>query len=147
MLDHQDKYMMKAQVHVSKSSAISDIQALPQRKYFLLSSGDDVSNFTIALRMFTKSLVIHKIKKRDPYTPYQDPQGFIYVDDSGRNRLIRSDELYKFSDGTLTRLRTSLAKRKKDDEESQKFIVEGTTELTSGYFNEQYDLIISCSSS
>nr|GEZ49826.1 hypothetical protein [Tanacetum cinerariifolium] len=39
MLDHQDKYMMKAQVHVSKSSAISDIQALPQRKYFLSSSG------------------------------------------------------------------------------------------------------------
>nr|GEW31440.1 zinc finger, CCHC-type [Tanacetum cinerariifolium] len=34
MLDHQDKYMMKAQVHVSKSSVISDIQALPRRKYF-----------------------------------------------------------------------------------------------------------------
>nr|GEV49698.1 ATP-dependent zinc metalloprotease FTSH 4, mitochondrial-like [Tanacetum cinerariifolium] len=33
MLDHQDKYMMKAQVHVSKSFAISDIQALPRRKY------------------------------------------------------------------------------------------------------------------
>nr|GEX26200.1 retrovirus-related Pol polyprotein from transposon TNT 1-94 [Tanacetum cinerariifolium] len=32
MLDHQDKYMMKAQVHVSKSSVISDVQALPQRK-------------------------------------------------------------------------------------------------------------------
>nr|GFA60560.1 reverse transcriptase domain-containing protein [Tanacetum cinerariifolium] len=30
----KDKYMMKAQVHVSKSSAISDIQALPRRKYF-----------------------------------------------------------------------------------------------------------------
>nr|GFB51388.1 hypothetical protein [Tanacetum cinerariifolium] len=34
MLDHQDKYMMKAQVHVSKSSAISDVQALPRKKYF-----------------------------------------------------------------------------------------------------------------
>nr|GFC14933.1 hypothetical protein [Tanacetum cinerariifolium] len=34
MLDHQDKYMMKAHVHVSKSSAISDIQALPRRQYF-----------------------------------------------------------------------------------------------------------------
>nr|GEZ89999.1 hypothetical protein [Tanacetum cinerariifolium] len=33
ILDHQDKYMMKAQVHVSKSSAISDEQALPQRKH------------------------------------------------------------------------------------------------------------------
>nr|GEW95423.1 reverse transcriptase domain-containing protein [Tanacetum cinerariifolium] len=33
MLDHQDKYMMRAQVHVLKSSAISDEQPLPQRKY------------------------------------------------------------------------------------------------------------------
>ncbi|GJV06468.1 hypothetical protein Tco_1344124 [Tanacetum coccineum] len=44
------------------------------------------------------------IRKRHPYTPYKDPQGFIYVDDIGRNRLMRTDELYKFSDGTLTRL-------------------------------------------
>nr|GEU98736.1 hypothetical protein [Tanacetum cinerariifolium] len=29
MLNHQDKYMMKAQVHVSKSSAISDVQVIP----------------------------------------------------------------------------------------------------------------------
>nr|GEU32915.1 hypothetical protein [Tanacetum cinerariifolium] len=34
MLDHQDKDMMKAQVHMSKSSAISDKQALPQRKHY-----------------------------------------------------------------------------------------------------------------
>nr|GEU84801.1 hypothetical protein [Tanacetum cinerariifolium] len=39
MLEHQDKLMMKAQAHVSKSSAISDEQALSQRKYFLLSCG------------------------------------------------------------------------------------------------------------
>ncbi|GJS86618.1 hypothetical protein Tco_0769254 [Tanacetum coccineum] len=98
-------------------------------------SGDDVFDFAIALRMFTRSLVIQKrvedlqlrvksyqkkinvtkpettksgIRKRDPYTPYQDPQGFIYVDNNGRNRLMRSDELYKFSDRTLTGLRTSL---------------------------------------
>ncbi|GKF74972.1 hypothetical protein Tco_0224416, partial [Tanacetum coccineum] len=32
----------------------------------------------------------------------------IYVDNQGRNRLMRSDELYKFSDGTLTRLQTLL---------------------------------------
>nr|GEY28139.1 ribonuclease H-like domain-containing protein [Tanacetum cinerariifolium] len=34
VLDRQDKYMMKAQVHVSKSSEISDEQALPQRKHY-----------------------------------------------------------------------------------------------------------------
>ncbi|GJW11911.1 hypothetical protein Tco_1577738 [Tanacetum coccineum] len=54
-------------------------------------SGDDVVDFTIAL-------IMH------PYTPYKDPQGFIYVDDFRRNRLMHSDELSKFSDGTLTRL-------------------------------------------
>nr|GEW76274.1 retrovirus-related Pol polyprotein from transposon TNT 1-94 [Tanacetum cinerariifolium] len=34
MLDHQDKNMMKAQVHVSRSSAISDVQTLPQKKLY-----------------------------------------------------------------------------------------------------------------
>ncbi|GKD07401.1 hypothetical protein Tco_1187086 [Tanacetum coccineum] len=99
--------------------------------------GDDVADFVISLRMFTRSLIIQKrvedlqlgvesyqkqinvtkpdttrtdIKKRHPYTPYKDPQGFIYVDDIRRNRLIRTDELYKFSDGTLTRLLSSLVK-------------------------------------
>ncbi|GKE45322.1 hypothetical protein Tco_1472606, partial [Tanacetum coccineum] len=67
---------------------------------------DDVADFAIALRMFTRSLVIHK--KRHPHTPYKDPQGFIYVDDYKRNRLMRFDELYKFSDLMLTRLLSSL---------------------------------------
>nr|GEX80401.1 retrovirus-related Pol polyprotein from transposon TNT 1-94 [Tanacetum cinerariifolium] len=30
----KDKYMMKAQVHVSKSSAISDVQALPHKEHY-----------------------------------------------------------------------------------------------------------------
>nr|GEV70990.1 hypothetical protein [Tanacetum cinerariifolium] len=98
-------------------------------------SGDDVTNFTIALRMFTRSSVIQNrvenlqlgvksyqkqinvtkpdttrpdLKKRHSYTPYKNPQRFIYVGDYQRNRLMRSDELYKFSDGTLTRLLSSL---------------------------------------
>nr|GEU65858.1 hypothetical protein [Tanacetum cinerariifolium] len=34
MLDHQHKYMMKAQVHVSRSFTISDVQTLPQKKLY-----------------------------------------------------------------------------------------------------------------
>ncbi|GJT09029.1 hypothetical protein Tco_0843491 [Tanacetum coccineum] len=98
-------------------------------------SGDDVADFAIALRMFTRSLVIQKrvedlqlgvksyqkqinvtkpdttrpnIRKRHSYTSYKDPQGFIYVDNIRRNRLMHFDELYKFCDGTLTRLLSSL---------------------------------------
>nr|GEU93166.1 hypothetical protein [Tanacetum cinerariifolium] len=79
--------------------------------------GDDVFEFAIALRMFTRSIVIQNrvedlqlavksyqkkinvtkpestklsIRKKDPYTSYQDPQGFIYVDTLWRHRLMRS---------------------------------------------------------
>nr|GEV75337.1 hypothetical protein [Tanacetum cinerariifolium] len=34
ILDHQDKNMMKAQVHVSRSFAISDVQPLPLKKHY-----------------------------------------------------------------------------------------------------------------
>nr|GEZ41243.1 hypothetical protein [Tanacetum cinerariifolium] len=47
--------------------------------------GDDVADFAIALRMFTRSLVVQK----------------------RRIRLMSFDELCKFSDGTLTRLLSS----------------------------------------
>nr|GEW99085.1 hypothetical protein [Tanacetum cinerariifolium] len=96
---------------------------------------DDVADFAIALRRFTRSLVIQRrvedlqlgvksyqkqinitkpdttrpyLRKRHSYTPYKDPQGFIYVNDFGRNKLMRSDKLYKFSDCALTRLLSSL---------------------------------------
>ncbi|GKB57012.1 hypothetical protein Tco_0913198 [Tanacetum coccineum] len=114
---------------------IEDMLILMVQNRLTNLSGDDVADFAIALRMFTRSLVIQKrvedlqlgvesyqkkinvtkpdttrpdLRKRHPYTPYKDPQGFIYVDDYKRNRLMRSDELYKFSDGTLTRLLSSL---------------------------------------
>nr|GFB10943.1 hypothetical protein [Tanacetum cinerariifolium] len=60
MLDHQDKYMMKAQVHVSKSSAISDVQPLHRRKHYCqnLSSGKAYIEGEIVSRKFSEVLVI-----------------------------------------------------------------------------------------
>nr|GEX17613.1 hypothetical protein [Tanacetum cinerariifolium] len=43
-----------------------------------------------------------------PYTAYPDIQGIIYEDEMNRNRLIRTDELHKFSDGTLNHVRIAL---------------------------------------
>ncbi|GJZ62148.1 hypothetical protein Tco_0618285 [Tanacetum coccineum] len=114
---------------------IEDMLLLVVQNRLTNLSWDYVVDFAIALRMFTRSLVIQKrvehlqlavesyqkkinvtkpdttrpdLRKRHPYTPYKDPQGFIYIDDYKRNKLMRSDELYKFSDGTLTRLLSSL---------------------------------------
>ncbi|GJY36153.1 hypothetical protein Tco_0421531 [Tanacetum coccineum] len=114
---------------------IEDMLLLVVQNRLTNLSGGDVFDFAIALRMFTRSLVIQKrvediqlgvesyqkkinvtkpettkpnIRKRDPYTSCQDPQGFIYVDNKGRNRLMRSYKLYKFSDRTLTGLQNLL---------------------------------------
>nr|GFB31945.1 hypothetical protein [Tanacetum cinerariifolium]GFB41979.1 hypothetical protein [Tanacetum cinerariifolium] len=43
-----------------------------------------------------------------PYTAYKNPQGIIYQDKFQRNRLMRSDELYKFCNETLSSVRTML---------------------------------------
>ncbi|GJS65637.1 hypothetical protein Tco_0680201 [Tanacetum coccineum] len=74
-----------------------------------------VEDLQLGVKSYQKKINVTKpdttrpdLRKRHPYTPYKDPQGFIYVDDYKRNRLMRSDELYKFSDGTLTRLLSSL---------------------------------------
>nr|GEW22214.1 Gag-Pol polyprotein [Tanacetum cinerariifolium] len=42
------------------------------------------------------------------YTFKEDPHGIIYVDQFKRNRLMRTNKLHKFSDGTLNDVRTAL---------------------------------------
>ncbi|GKC31023.1 hypothetical protein Tco_1038317 [Tanacetum coccineum] len=96
---------------------IEDMLILMVQNWLTNLSGDDVTDLAIALRMFTRSLVTQKrvedlqlgvesyqkkinvtkpnttrpnLRKRHPYTPYKDPQGFIYVDEYKRNRLMRS---------------------------------------------------------
>ncbi|GKA17180.1 hypothetical protein Tco_0697017 [Tanacetum coccineum] len=96
--------------------------------------------FNVSLRMFTRSVVIQRrvedlqlgvesyqkklnltkpdtyrsnLRRRDAYTPYSDPRGFIYENKDKKNRLMRIDELHKFSDGTLDDVRTALNDRLK----------------------------------
>ncbi|GKC86966.1 hypothetical protein Tco_1147615 [Tanacetum coccineum] len=97
-------------------------------------------SFNVSLRLFTRSVVIQRrvediqlgvesyqkklnltkpdtyrsnLRRRDAYIPYSDPRGFIYENKDKKNRLMRIDELYKFSDGTLDDVRTALNDRLK----------------------------------
>nr|GEU51657.1 hypothetical protein [Tanacetum cinerariifolium] len=107
---------------------------LVQKKLFNLER-DVIYDSGMKLRMFTRRIVILKrmkdlqlgvesyqkklnitkpetfksdISNRTPYTAYNNPQLFIYVDKYKRNMLMRSIKLYKFSNGTLTSVRTVL---------------------------------------
>ncbi|GJU97048.1 hypothetical protein Tco_1326319, partial [Tanacetum coccineum] len=89
---------------------------------------EDRLAFGVSLRMFTRSIVIQRrvedlqlgvesyqnkiniikpdtyisdLKRRDAYTVYSNPRGFIYQNKDKKNKLMCIDELHKFSDGTL----------------------------------------------
>nr|GEW76182.1 hypothetical protein [Tanacetum cinerariifolium] len=91
--------------------------------------------FNVSLRMFTRSIIIQRrmedlqlgvesyqkklkltkpntyrsdLKRKEAYTAYSNPRGFIYQNKDKQNRLMRIDELHKFSDGTLNDVRTTL---------------------------------------
>nr|GFB56105.1 hypothetical protein [Tanacetum cinerariifolium] len=96
--------------------------------------------FNVSLRMFTRSIVIQRhvedlqlsiesyqkklnqtklntcrsdLKRKEAYIAYSNPRGFIYQNKDKQNRLMQIDELHKFSDGTLTDVRTALDDRPK----------------------------------
>nr|GEV10379.1 hypothetical protein [Tanacetum cinerariifolium] len=66
--------------------------------------------FSVSLRMFTRSIVI---QRREADTAYSNPRGFIYQNKDKQNRLMRINELHKFSDDTLNDVRTALDDRLK----------------------------------
>nr|GEY75460.1 hypothetical protein [Tanacetum cinerariifolium] len=60
-------------------------------------------------RKLTKPDTYHSdLKRKEAYTAYSNPRGFIYQNKDKQNRLIRIYELHKFSDGTLNDVRTAL---------------------------------------
>nr|GFC31519.1 hypothetical protein [Tanacetum cinerariifolium] len=52
-------------------------------------------------------------RRREAYTAHSNPRGFIYQNKDKKNRLMRIDELHKFSDGTLNDVRNALDDRLK----------------------------------
>ncbi|GJU06903.1 hypothetical protein Tco_1123333 [Tanacetum coccineum] len=79
-----------------------------------------VEDLQLGVESYQKKLNITKpdtcrsdLKSRDAYTTYSNPRGFIYQNKDKKNKLIRIDELHKFSDGTLDDVRTALNDRLK----------------------------------
>ncbi|GKB52701.1 hypothetical protein Tco_0903454 [Tanacetum coccineum] len=83
---------------------------LVQHKLFHLDDSEIV-DLAMALHMFTRSLIIKRRVKDfqlELYTPSFDPPGVVFEDLSHQKRLMRANELYKFSDGTLKKVHGTL---------------------------------------
>ncbi|GJR10359.1 DNA-directed DNA polymerase [Tanacetum coccineum] len=74
-----------------------------------------VEDLQLGVKSYQKKLNLTKpdtfrsnLRNKTEYTSHSDPYGIIYVDQFKRKRLMRADELHKFSDGTVNDVRTAL---------------------------------------
>nr|GEY05968.1 hypothetical protein [Tanacetum cinerariifolium] len=79
-----------------------------------------VEDLQLGVESYQKKLNLTKpdtyrsdLKHKEAYTTNSNPRGFIYENKDKQNRLMRIDELHKFSNGTLTDVRTTLDDRLK----------------------------------
>nr|GEU94253.1 hypothetical protein [Tanacetum cinerariifolium] len=79
-----------------------------------------VGNLQLGVKSYQKKLNFTKpdmyridLKRKEAYTAYSNPRGFIYQNKDKLNRLMRIDELHKFNDDTLNDVRTVLDDRLK----------------------------------
>ncbi|GJV08488.1 hypothetical protein Tco_1346144 [Tanacetum coccineum] len=72
-----------------------------------------VKSYQKKLNITKPDTYIYDLKRRDAYTAYSNPKSFIYQNKDKKNKLMRIDELHKFSNGTLDDVRTALNDRLK----------------------------------
>nr|GEU89945.1 hypothetical protein [Tanacetum cinerariifolium] len=79
-----------------------------------------VEDLQLGVESYQKKLNLTKpdsfrsdLKHKEAYTAYSNLRGFIYQNKDKKNRLMRIDELHKFSDETLIDVRTALDDRLK----------------------------------
>ncbi|GJS04138.1 hypothetical protein Tco_0320646 [Tanacetum coccineum] len=81
---------------------------LVQQKLTNLTIDERVESYQKKLNLTKADSYRSDLRNRTTYTAYSDPQGIIYVDQYNRNRLMRTNELHKVSDGSLNSVRTAL---------------------------------------
>nr|GEV01289.1 hypothetical protein [Tanacetum cinerariifolium] len=71
-------------------------------------------NLTEKLNITAPQKTYPGIEYKELYTPSGDPTGIVYEDLDNQPRLMRANELYKFSDGTLQAVRDEIHHRIRD---------------------------------
>nr|GEZ43527.1 hypothetical protein [Tanacetum cinerariifolium] len=72
-----------------------------------------VESYQYRLNLTKPDTYRSNLKRREAYTAYSNPRGFIYQNKDKKNRLMRIDKLYKLSDGTLNDVHNALDDRQK----------------------------------
>ncbi|GKA53362.1 hypothetical protein Tco_0746677, partial [Tanacetum coccineum] len=87
---------------------------LVQGKLSNLKIEERVESYQKKLNITKPDIYRSDLRRWEQYTAYSSPRGFIYQNKDKKNRLMRLNELHKFSDGTLDDVQTALDDRMKE---------------------------------
>nr|GEZ75678.1 hypothetical protein [Tanacetum cinerariifolium] len=97
-----------------ESSQSSELKSRGSMTTVILKRLKWVEDLQLGVESYQKKLNLTKpdtyrshLRDKTAYTSHSDPHGIIYLVQSKRNRLMRTDELHKFSDGTLNDVHTA----------------------------------------
>nr|GEZ59822.1 hypothetical protein [Tanacetum cinerariifolium] len=95
--------------------AVTRLTIMKKYDYGHLEEIERVEDLQLGVKSYQKKLNLTKpdayrsnLRNKTAYTSYSGLHGIIYMDSFKRKRLMRTDELYKFSDGMLNDVRTAL---------------------------------------
>nr|GEZ63778.1 hypothetical protein [Tanacetum cinerariifolium] len=115
LLEIDDDKLYKFKDGNFKRLFIQDIEDM-----LLLLVQGKLTNLTLGVESYQKKLKLTKsdtyhsdLKRKEAYAAYSNARGFIYQNKDKQSRLMRIDELHKFSDRTLNDVRTALDNRLK----------------------------------
>nr|GEW58945.1 hypothetical protein [Tanacetum cinerariifolium] len=115
--NHQEDIIVRRQDYQLYNFREGDFKRLRQdiKDMLLLLVQKRVEDLQLGVESYQKKINLRcpntycsDLTRMTPYTAYPDIQGIIYEEEMNKNRLMRTDELHKFSDGTLNHVRIAL---------------------------------------
>nr|GEW46516.1 hypothetical protein [Tanacetum cinerariifolium] len=93
----------KTQKEATYQVVLDTLKPSPSHRYVMLKIFSRTRDLQLRVETYDVDMSCKVL-----YTTHSEPQGVIYEDKLKRKRLMRTNERYKFSDGTLTSVRNTL---------------------------------------
>ncbi|GKB33148.1 hypothetical protein Tco_0872549 [Tanacetum coccineum] len=159
--DHEEHTIAKKDFKNLYPSDFKDLNLLLLQGHLDHLSGSDKQMLSTAIKLWTRNLVIRQrvedfqlgYKFKHYYTIIKSPRAIIFLVNNNERKIMRFNKIYKFSDGTLTRILETLDYRVKEFK-IERLNPEGSTGtwnallvdvfviLTTAFFRELNDIVI-----
>ncbi|GJY26268.1 reverse transcriptase domain-containing protein [Tanacetum coccineum] len=113
-VDHQEHKIAEKDFKNLYPSDFEDLNLLLFKGHLDHLSGSDKQMLSTAVNLWTRNLDATRYEFKHDYTIVESPRAVIFLINNNERKITRFNKIYKFSDGTLTRILETLDYRVKE---------------------------------